>query len=706
MEGPLTETAAGIDFTPLFTPRSVAVVGSASPGKHASMVVRNLIAWGYRGAVYPVNREGAPVEGYAGYRTLAELPDVPDCAMLVVPAANCTDVVHECATAGVRFAVIGASGFAELQTPAGIARQRAIEAIAGASSLRLVGPNTNGIFNATDGVSLGYNTAHGEPFAAGDVSVVSHSGALFDGIARRLNAIGAGLSKFVPVGNEADLTMLDFVEFLIGDPATRVIGLVVEGLGDGPRFRRLAARAAAAGKPIVALKIGRSDVGANATLAHSSRLAGATRAYDALLRECGVAAVTSVEALAGGCGLLSLVPDVHRARDEGIVIVTSSGAGGALLADVATERGLQLAGTAGEWAEPGASALAQLGVPARIRNPIDLGTLGEWTLLADVFAHTQAQADGPVVVYAHNAPRAKLGLILAEALIARRANAGSPVLVLTPGGLLAHVEAALTAGGVPVFHDTAACFDSLMCYYAVRRAAPDNTPELAVPDAECELARAATLSELESAALLRRFGMPIVASTVVTSSAAAVAAAETCGYPVVLKALAPGVAHKHAHGFVDVGIATAAALHDAYAVMERRVAQAGFARETVPFIVQALIAGELELIAGTSWEGSLGHFLVFGLGGVYAELLDDVLLVPIPIGRDALRDRIRASRAGRLVASMASEPGAVLERLLDALGALQTAIAACGDAVASIDVNPLVVNGANLVAVDALVVTR
>ncbi len=702
----MTETAAGIDFTALFAPRSIAVVGSASAGKHASMVVRNLIAWKFAGDIFPINREGAAVEGYRGYRTLAELPQVPDCAMLVVPAANCPEVVQECASAGVRFAVVGASGFAELHTPAGIARQQAIEAIAQASSLRLVGPNTNGIFNATGHMSLGYNVAHGEPFAAGDVSVVSHSGALFDGIARRLNAIGTGLSKFIPVGNEADLTMLDFIDFLIDDPATRVIGLVVEGLGDGPRFRRLAARALAAAKPIVALKIGRSDVGAGATLAHSSRLAGATRAYDALLRECGVASVTSVEALAGGCGLLSLVPETRHARDEAVIVVTSSGAGGALVADVATERGLRLAGRDGEWAEPGAAALAQLGVPARIRNPIDLGTLGEWTLLDDVFSATQSQADGPVVVYAHNAPRAKLGEILADTLIARRASVASPVVVLTPGGLLPKVEAKLIAGGVPVFYDTAACFDSLMCYYAVRRARPEDAPDRRPLQNGPDPARDAVLSELDSADFLRRFGVPVVASTIVASGAAAEAAAAEHGYPAVLKALAPGVAHKHALGFVDVGLATAAAMRTAYDALAQRVAAAGFDRARVPFIVQPMIAGEFELIAGVSWEATLGHFLVFGFGGVHAEVLDDVLLVPIPIARRTLRERIASARTGRFLAAAASQPAAVTERVIDVLEALQAVVLEHGAVITSIDINPLVVSGADVTAVDALIVTR
>ena len=406
----------------LFRPRSVAVFGSASPDKHGYTVVRNLVRWRFPGQILPINREATPIEGCAGYRSLADAPVVPDCAMLVIPAANCVAAIRECAAAGVRFAVIGASGFAELATEAGAARQREIEAIAVSSGLRVVGPNTNGIYNATDRFSLGYNAAHGEVRAAGDVSVISHSGALFDGIARRLELAGAGLSKFVPVGNEADLTMLDFLAYLIDDPATRVIGLVIEGIGDGARFRELAARAQAAGKLIVALKIGRSAAGASAALAHSSRLAGAARAYDALLLAARVASVRTVEGLAAGCAVLSAQHGAAATDDDAIVVVTTSGAGGALVADVAADRGWLIAGSGGEWPDAVAAGLRALGTAARIRNPIDLGTLGDWKLLSNVFAELRSHADGPVIVYAHNAPQERMADELAAALIERKTH--------------------------------------------------------------------------------------------------------------------------------------------------------------------------------------------------------------------------------------------------------------------------------------------
>jgi acyl-CoA synthetase (NDP forming) len=686
----------------LFRPRSVAVFGSASPDKHGYTVVRNLARWQFPGRIFPINREATAIEGCAGYRSLADVPVVPDCAMLVIPAANCVEAIRECAAAGVRFAVIGASGFAELATEAGAARQREIEAIARSSGLRVVGPNTNGIYNATDRFSLGYNAAHGEMRPAGDVSVISHSGALFDGIARRLELAGAGLSKFVPVGNEADLTMLDFLAYLIDDPATRVIGLVIEGIGDGARFRELAARAQAAGKPIVALKIGRSAAGASAALAHSSRLAGAARAYDALLLAGRVAAVRTVEGLAAGCAVLSAQHGAAATDDDAIVVVTTSGAGGALVADVAADRGWRIAGADGEWPDAIAAGLRELGTAARIRNPIDLGTLGNWKLLSNVFAELRGHANGPTVVYAHNAPQERMADELAAALIERKTHTSAPVVVLAPGELRADIESQLRERGIPVFHDTAACFEGLHCWFATARLPQRNAAAGPADHAPSN----AAFSETESADMLRGYGVPIVLSRTVASADEAPAAAEAAGYPVVLKALAPGIAHKHAHGLVTVGIATHGALREAYAALEASVAAAGFARHEVPFIVQPMLAGEFELLAGTSCESTLGHFLVYGFGGVYAEAFDEVTLLPVPVERAAIRSSVATSRTGRVLAAIERRPGLLVEALTDALEALQSFIAARGDRIASVDLNPLLATRDTLTAVDALIVPR
>lgn len=694
----------------LFAPRHVAVFGSASPDKHGFTVVRNLVRWGWAGQIFPINREAAPLEGRTGYRSLSDLPVVPDCAMLVVPAANCVEVIRECAAAGVRVAVIGASGFAELATPEGAARQNEIETIARAAGMRVLGPNTNGIYNASDRFSLGYNAAHGVVQPAGDVSVISHSGALFDGIAACLQRGGAHLAKFVPVGNEADLTMLDVLDALIDDPHTRVIGLVIEGLSDGARFRAQAERARGAGKPIVALKIGRSEAGAGAALAHSSRLAGGARAYAALLREAGVAAAQTVEGLAAGCAVLSAQHGACGRTGEPLVVVTTSGAGGALVADIASDRGLKLAGADGEWPEPIAATLRALGTAARIRNPIDMGTLGDWGLLAPVFATLRGTFDGPVVVYAHNPPQERMADQLAEALLERKTQIGAPVLLLTPGGIRPDLEARLVADGIPVFRDTGTCFEGLAAYLttfppvipseAPRRVVAGTPPALLGPGGTTPL------SETQSAELLQRYGLPVVESVDVSSIEGATRAATHTGFPLVLKALAPGVAHKHAAGFVIVGIATPAALAEAYTRLAERVAAAGFSRDDVPFIAQPMLRGEVELIAGVSHEAALGHFLVFGFGGVHAEAFDDVTLLPIPIAPERIRTTIDASRVGTVLRAIEPSPGALTAALASVLDGLQHFVADHGEHVASVDVNPLLAGRSGLIAVDALVVPR
>ncbi len=672
-----------LDF--LFRPRHVAVIGaSRTPGKLGNSVLKNLVNGGYPGRVSAVNSTGAEVDGKPGYRTVKDIPVPVDCAFLAIPAASIPDAVRECAEAGVRVAILGAAGFAELGTEEGLERQRAVERLAKASGLRLVGPNTNGVLSTVDRLSLGYNASHGERFPTGSVSFVSHSGALMDGIARRLCRAGGGLSKFIAAGNEADLGMLDYLEHLLEDDSTEVIGLVIEALADGQRFLRLA-RAAA--KPIVALKLGRSSLGAEATLAHSSRLAGSARAYEALFREAGVSSVRTVEALAGGCALLSTR---KPAQDKRIVCVTTSGAGGAILADFAAERGMPLAGERnGEWQEAVAADIARMATLGPVRNPIDMGSVGpDWSQLAAIFSSLETNGiHGPTVVYAHSAPAPGWDENMADALIARNRRCPSPVLVLSPGGLKPELERRYAEGGIPIHYDTAGCFESLQCWYRPS-VLSDQEPPRRLAQPLVIKKHEGFLNEAESAALLREAGVPMVRSETVSFLDEAKAAAAALGYPVVLKALAPGVAHKAAQGFVATAIADPDTLERNFTAM---TAKAG----RVPFLVQPMVGAKAELILGVSREAPLGHFLLFGLGGVHAEALDQVTLVPLPVGPSTMRARLAASPIARI---------APVEEVARALEALQALALEHADEIDSIDVNPLLVTAGGCVAVDALIV--
>src|SRR6185503_13950742 len=321
---------------PLLQPASIAIVGaSRTPGKSGHMVLQNLMRGGFGGRIFPINPAADKIEGLPCFPSVEALPERPDCAMLVIPASEMVEAVQQCAKAGVRTVVVAASGFSETGEDEDIKRQATLAEIARSSGMRMLGPNTNGVLNTVDHMQLGYNSEYQQLIETGNISMVSHSGALFSGIARSLRQFGVGLCKFIPVGNEADIDMLDLLAFLIRDKATRVIGLVMEGIRDGARLRALAKEAEAAAKPIVALKVGRSSVGVQATMAHSSRLAGSSRAYDSLFEVCNIAVARSVEGLAGGCALLASRTMGSVTGDQRLVCVTTSGAGGALLCDFA-----------------------------------------------------------------------------------------------------------------------------------------------------------------------------------------------------------------------------------------------------------------------------------------------------------------------------------------------------------------------------------
>ena len=709
----------------LFKPQTVAVIGaSRTRGKHGNTPIRHLQNCGFPGEIYPVNPGGGEVEGLACYASVAATPRRIDCALLVIPAAGTVQAVRECAAAGVRNLVMAVTGFSELDTDEGRAREVEVRAIARAAGMRLVGPNTNGIFNASAKLPLGYNASHGDALTPGPVSIAAHSGALFNGIAPRLRALGAGLSKYVAVGTEADLNVLDFLEYFIEDEDTGVIGLILESVSDGARFRRLAARAHAAGKPVVALKLGRSLAGAGATIAHSTRLAGSARAYDALFEECRVASVPSVEALAGGCAVLlgrkrGAGKQAGSARERALVCIATTGGGSSLLADYADRYAMPLAGEAGgAWGGKVAEYIAATDTAGLVRNPLDSSTLGGHDRLTPFFQAQEADGfTGPVATYTHMLPNPAMSQLIAKQIVARSERAGSPGVVIATGGLPPEVEATYRSSGVPLFYDISTAFDSLSCHYQTLDEDLGGTVTLqpaadlsAIAPLLAQPAATRFLSEWDSAAVLRRAGVPMVESRLVESLAAACDAAHGMGYPVVLKALAPGVAHKNQMGLVLPGIAGESALRAAYNRLEAALDAQGFKRAAVPLILQPMKSAKAELIVGVSWEPPLGHFLVAGLGGVYAEALNESRLFPIPIAAAAMRKRLLDTRLGRLLAAMDAGRGkgapSVLDGVLGSLEALQQLILAYGERIESIDVNPLLAGDSGCVAVDALIVLR
>lgn len=667
----------------LFHPRAVAVVGASDDTtKFGYIVLTNVARTGFTGGVYGVNRRLSDVEGIPCVPDLSALPEPVDVAFLSIPAEAAVQAVRDCARFGMKAVIVGSAGYAESLDAGGAERQRALQRIAAEEGIRIVGPNCNGIYNAHFPVSIGFNTAHAKRQPPGGIAIFSHSGALFDAMAGRLAMLGAGLSLFASAGNEADLSVLDYMEYAIGHAPTQVIALLIDSLDDGARFRALAERARAAGKHVVALKIGASDAGAAAAVAHSSRLAGDAAAYAALFEAAGVAQVATLEGLMTASALL----ERYGARPGALGAMSTSGAGASLIADRCAALGVTLAAFG-----PGThAAIDAHKVFSRIGNPLDLGIFGGMRRSGDVPSHLLADPEVGVALALVHSMNPWQGDPIRAALARAREASGKPLLIVAPGGMPPEERATYESRGMPVFTETDILLEGIG---ALMTPPPVATPELSRAPAPRLPARA--LTEPESLRLLAGFGVPVVPTVECGTADEAAAAARQAGYPVVLKGVAEGVAHKSDLGLVRVGLRDEAALREAFGTL-------GCAR----VVVQAMVAGGLEAIAGVSRAEGVGLVLLAGLGGIHAEALRDVATWPLPIARQAIEAKLARGGLGRVLASTRWPHPAAAAALVDLLMALQETALALGERLEAIDVNPVILGASGAIAVDALVVPR
>lgn len=669
---------AGLDR--LFHPRSVAVVGaSADPAKIGGMVLANVRASGFGGDVHAVSRGG----GIAGVNSVAAVEDLPhgiDLAFLAVPAEAAPETVRACAAAGLGGVIIGSSGFAE-SGEAGRARQDAVAAIAQESGMRIIGPNCNGIYNAHAPLSLGFNTGHALAIPAGDVAILSHSGALFDVFARRLMEFGAGLSCFVSAGNEADLDVLDYLEYCISDDVTRVVALILDGVPDGVRLRSLARTAQEQGKQIVALKVGLSDRGEQAAIAHSSRMMSGGQAYMALLDACDIPRAATPEGLFAAAAILSR----HGRRPgAGLAVMSTSGAGGALIADHAARCGIAMP----DFAPEAQAVLDRHTRFSHAGNPVDIGVFGTGAGLPEICP--AIAADPAVGLVAALVPTLAAGFRaqLLDSCKAAFDATGTPHILLAPGGLDETARSDCVAAGVMAFTETACAMEAIA---ACLHRAPSPVEGRSIRPAAV-LAGSGAMGEAESLKLLARFGLPVVEAVTCESAEATVAAAARLGYPVVLKGVVEGVAHKSDLGLVHLDLADDAAVLAAWSRLGGKV------------LVQPMLRGGIEAIVGMTRAPDTGPILLAGLGGVYAEAIGEACLWSIPASPADIAAKLAGTMLGRILASPRQQGPNALPAVIDALLAVQDLAQAAGNRVKAIDVNPLLIVAGGVVAVDGLVI--
>ena len=674
--------AVAASLRAFFLPRSVAVVG-ASPrrGTIGGELFRNILEADFAGAVYPVNRGGEPVGGVAGYSTIADLPETVELAVICVPGGAVLAAAKAALETGVKALCVISAGFAETGGE-GAARQEELLGLVRAHGARLVGPNCLGI--ASSAVRLNATFAR-RALPAGRVAFSSQSGALGLALLEEADGRGLGLSSFVSIGNKADVSSNDLLEYWEEDEQTDAVLLYLESFGNPRKFARVAGRVART-KPILAMRSGTSRAGARAASSHTAALASSDAAVDALFWQAGVLRARTLEELLDAAVLFSTQPLPLGNR---VAVLTNAGGLGILCADACDGAGLTLPELSTETRE----ALGRV-VPAEasVANPVDV--LGSATAATYEAALPAILADPGIdaVIALFVPPVVATAADVAEAIGRVAAGAEKPVLPVVmsadgaPAGSFSYPESAARALGL-----------------AARRAAwlrrpTGNMPELDKVDRTAstrlivEALAAADDVWLEPArtrALLSAYGLPLVPEQYAETAEAAVAAATELGFPVVVKTAAAG-AHKTESGGVHVDLRDAAAV-------SRAVEQIGG-----PVIVQPFVKVGVELLVGAVQDPVFGPLVAFGPGGVFAELIGSTRLALAPLTDVDADELISSGKAGTLVNGWRGAQPANRAAIADVLHRLAR-LAENHPEVAEVDLNPVLAGPENCIAVDARV---
>lgn len=683
-------------------PQSVAVIGaSENIHKIGGRPIHYMRQHGFGGRIYPINPAREEVQGLKSYASLAALPEAPDLAMVVVGGEKAVEAVAQCAARGVKSAVVVASGFGETGEE-GRAVQRAMVDTARAAGMRLYGPNTQGLANFGTGAIAGFSTMFVEvPPADGPVGIVSQSGGMSAMAYGLLRGRGLGVRHVHATGNEADITVSDLAWAVAHDPDVKLLLLYLENIANPELLARTAAYARERDLPIIAVKAGRSESGQKAASSHTGSLANEDRTVDAFFRHHGIWRVRDphAQALAAEAYLKGWRPEGRR-----LVIISNSGASCVMGADASEEFALPLAELAPATRAEVASRLPGF---ATADNPIDItaALLSNSGLFGDVLP---AVAQDPAAdLFLINIPVAGAGYdveAFARDTAAFERSTGKPVVV---AAWQDSVAAPFRAQGIPTYaneNDALGTLAQLASHTALMRkpvvAWPAGTAP-ALPAGEGRF-----LNEAQSLAVLAAAGVPVVAHRLCRSARQAAEALAAVGAPAVVKACSGDVPHKSEHGLVALNVATAA---EASALFERqwaKLAELGAAQEGV--IVAAMCRGQREFMVGARIDPVFGPVVVVGDGGKYVEALQDVAVLLPPFAAADVTAALRTLRIAPLLEGVRGDPPLDTDALAAVAVAVGQLIVAAGGAIASIDVNPVLVaaRGEGAVVVDALIERR
>jgi acetyl coenzyme A synthetase (ADP forming)-like protein len=690
---------------PLFSPRSIAVVGaSRDPDSIGATVFHNLLLAGFAGPVYPVNPRADHVASVHAWPTVEAIPGPVDLAILLVPAPYVVEAARACGEKGVRAIIVISAGFGEIPGE-GAAREAELVQVVRHYGMRMVGPNCLGVLNTDPAVRMNATFAPSNP-PAGRVAFSSQSGALGVAIIDKAVELGIGISQFVSVGNKADVAANDLLEHWERDPRTQVVLLYLESFGNARRFAQVARRVSRT-RPIVAVKSGRTGAGARAASSHTGALANSERGVSALLRHTGIIRVDTVEELFDTAMLVANQPLPAGPR---VAVVTNAGGPGILATDACVAHGLEMAALSEATRDAMRKVLPR---EASVANPVDMiASAGPEAIYACLDAALADPACDAVIALFVPPGKADTAAVARAIVEASDRHPDKPVLTCFMGthGVPAALRS-LQEGHVPSYSFPEAGVRALARVVDYARWLEHAGSEVpVVRGVDADRARAA-LESVEPGGwlgpdatfeVLAAYGIRAVQSRRASGLAEVVRAAEIVGYPVVLKAEATGLVHKSDKGGVLLDLRDRAEVEGGYTALAERF---GAALQAV--LVQPLVSGDIEVICGVVHDRSVGPLIMFGMGGIHVELLGDVAFALHPLTEAAIADMPEQVRAAKLLDGFRGRPPGDRAAIADVLRRINQ-LTADQPELGELDLNPIKVlePGAGAIVVDARIRRR
>lgn len=687
----------------LFEPGSVAVIGATNdPGKIGHSLIRNIVTGGFAGRIYPVNPQGGEIQGLRAYRDIAEVEDEIDVACISIPAPKVLEAVKRCSRKGIKFAVIITSGFSEVGNTE---EEKAIVSHARGHGMGILGPNIFGLYSAASSLNCTFGSGY---VSRGSVGIITQSGAIGLAMIGKTAAENIGLSAMVSVGNKSDIDEADLLEYLVPQDRTKIILMYIEGVKDGEKLARQLRKAAAV-KPVIVIKSGRSQRGALAAASHTGSLAGSDEVFDHVMRQCGVLRAESIKDAFDWCDFFSHHP---LPRGENTLIITNGGGIGVLAADACEKYGIQLYDDSRTLKEVFSAVVPAYG---SAKNPVDM-TAEAKTRDYEAAFETALRLDhihAVLGLYCETAVFDKENLAgMIAGSNAKFKAAGKPAAFSLLGGESTKRDIeALEKSGVAVFDDVYQAVSPLGAMFFHYRHLTDRPGPIEDPPVDSGVLDAVSLKALkegrsflfshEAQSVMKSAGIPVPRSFIARSIDDAVKFAEKIGYPVVLKVMSRDILHKSDAGGIALDLLNREEVVDGYEAVMRNC------RTAVPHaVIEGVEVAEMvppgtEIIAGARKDRIFGPIVMVGLGGIYVEVMKDVTFRALPLDRKEVLRMIKEIRSYPLLLGVRGEKMKDTDALVDVILKLGSVIRTCRY-ISDIEINPLLIyeQGMGVKAVD------